>query len=269
MFCRRGNYEFNTVEFIVSRVKEMEGFYGGTWFVGVTANAVSSLNAHGIDTDHQGSYNFFCYDIPFESAKECKAALLALEGFDFISDDESDFIDSTYPNSFIYMYYVLGGETTEHIDVSGFKPAKALPKAHIIVTEVSRDGKETVTRIGDEFDKAACAEMVEQIKQKFLTGQMQSLDIFHRNFTEMEFKFGEGCCIISYDSHTSQAGYFQSYRSGSRARKLIPFFEGSYPEYMVCKDMDKFIAILQYFLEKGRKPGKRQDVKWAVVNEDD
>ena len=265
MFWRRGNYEFNTVEGIVSHVMQMKNYFWGTWFVGVTANAVSSLNAHQIDTDDQMSSSFFCWDIPFESAKACKAALLALEGFDCISDDESDFIDHTYPDYFIYMYGVINGRTVQRIDVSGFKPVKALPEPPIIITEVSRDGQETITRIGDEFDKAACAELVEQIKQKFLAGRMRSLKIVHRSIIEMWFEFGEGCCTISYDGHTSQDGYIQSYRSESHVRKLIPFFEGAYPEYMVCRDMDKFISILQYFLEKDRKPGKRQNVKWAVV----
>ena len=265
MFWRRGNYEFNTVDGIVSHVTHMRNNFCGTWFVGVTANAVSSLKAHQIDTDDQMSSSFACWDIPFESAKACKQALLALEGFDFISDDESDFIDHTYPNSFIYLYGVINGRTIQHIDVSGFKPVKALPEKPIIVTEVSRDGKETITRIGDEFDKAACAELVEQIKQKFLDGRMRSLKIVHRSITEMWFEFGEGCCTISYDSHASQEGYIQSYRSESRSRRLIQFFEGAYPEYMVCKDIDKLISILQYFLEKDRKPGKRQNVKWVVI----
>lgn len=265
MFWRRGNYEFNTVDGIVSDVMQMKNYFWGTWFVGVTANAVSSLKAHQIDTNDQKSESFVCWDIPFESAKACKAALLALEGFDFISNDESDFIDRTYPNSFIYLYGVINGRTVQHIDVSGFKPVKALPEPPIIITEVSRDGQETVTRIGDEFDKTACAELVEQIKQKFMANRMKSLKIVHRSIIEMQFEFGEGCCTISYDSHTSQEGYIQSYRSESRARKLIPFFEGAYPEYMVCRDVDKFISILQYFLEKDRKPGKRQNVKWAVV----
>lgn len=265
MFWRRGNYEFNTAEGIIAHVTQMSYNFWGTWFVGITANALSSLKAHQIDTDNQMSSTFVCWDIPFESAKLCKASLLALEGFDFISDDESDFIDNTYPNSFIYMYGVINGHTIQHIDVSNFKPVKALPENNIIVTEISRDGKETITRIGDEFDKVACAEFVEQIKQKFLTNQMQSLKIVHRSIIEMWFEFGEGCCTISYDSHTSQEGYIQSYRSESNSRKLIPFFEGSYPEYMVCKDVDKFIAILRYFLEKGSEPGKRQGVKWVVV----
>ena len=265
MFWRRGNYAFNTVEGIVSHVTRMKNYFYGTWFVGITANAVSSLNAHQIDTDDQMSSSFVCWDIPSESAKACKAALLSLEGFDFTSDDASDFIDHTYPNSYIYLYGVIDGRTVQHIDAAGFKPVKALPEPPIIVTEVSRGGQKTVTRIGDEFGKAACAELVEQIKQKFLEGRMKSLKIVHRSIAEMRFEFGEGCCIISYDSHTSQEGYIQSYRSESRARKLIPFFEGGYPEYMVCKDVDKFISILQYFLEKNRKPGKRQNVKWVVV----
>ena len=264
MFWKRGNYACNTVEGIVEQVKHFKYFTADTWFVGITANSVKSLQAHGINTDNQMSLNFACWDIPFESAKACKEALLALEGCNFISDDESDFIDDTYPNSFIYIYKVWGS-TVQHIDVSEFKPVKALPSNHIIVTEVSREGEKTVTRYDDEFDKAACAELVEQIRQKFLTDQMNSLMIVHRSKIAMSFEFGEGCCIIIYDSVTSQEGYVQSYRSGSRSRKLIPFFGGAYPDYMVCRDVDVFTAILQYFLEKERKPGKRQNVKWVVT----
>ena len=264
MFWKRGNYAFNTVEGIVEQVRHFKYFTADTWFVGITANSVQSLQAHGINTDNQMSLSFACWDIPFESAKACKEALLALEGYNFISDDESDFIDDTYPNAFIYLYKVWGS-TVQHIDVSGFKPVKALPSNHIIVTEVSRNGEKTVTRYDDEFDKAACAELVEQIRQKFLASRMKSLTIVHRSKIEMWFEFGEDCCTISYNGHTSQEGYIQSYRSGSRSRKLIPFFEGAYPDYMVCRDVDQFTAILQFFLEKERKPGKRQNVKWVVT----
>lgn len=269
MFWRRGNYEYNTVEGIVEHITGGMGYVAqGTWFVGVTANAVQSLNAHRIDTEDQQARNFVCWDIPFASAKACKEALLALEGYRFISDDESDFLDDTYPNSFIYLYQVREQHTVQHIDVSGFRPVKALPGRPVIVTEGSCDGRETVTRYGDDFDRAACAGLVEQIRRKFLAGQLRSLKIVHRSIAEMRFVFGEGCCVISYDAQTSQAGYVQSYRNGSRSRKQVPFFEGSYPEYMVCRDVDEFTAILQYFLEKDRKPGKRQNVKWVTVAEE-
>ena len=267
MFWRRGNYAFNTVEGIVGYVTDMKYFMNGTWFVGITANAVKSLNAHRIDTDDQKSYSFGCWDIPFASAKACKEALQALEGYHFISDDESDFIDDTYPNSFVYLYKVLDRYTVQHIDVTGFKPVKALPAIPIIVTEEFRDGQETVTKYGDEFGKDDCVGLVEQIRQKVLASQLKSLKVVHRSIIGLQFEFGEGCCTISYYGH-SQEGYFQSYRSGSRSRKLIPFFEGAYPEYMVCRDMDEFAAILQYFLEKDRKPGKRQNVKWVVAREE-
>lgn len=268
-FWKRGNYAFNTVEKIVGFVRHFGKFAYDTWYVGITANSVRSLKAHGINTDNQMSPDFDVWDIPFESAKACKEALLSMEGYDFISDDESDFIDDTYPNSFIYLYKVGGyTNTVQHIDVSGFKPVKALPKNHIIVTEVSCDGEKTVTRYDDEFDKAACAELVEQIRQKFLSNQTKFLKIVHRSVIEMWFQFGEGCCTITYDGRTSQEGYVQSYRSGSRSRKLVQFFEGAYPEYMICRDVDVFTDIVRYFLEKDRKPGKRQNVKWVVVKEE-
>lgn len=136
------------------------------------------------------------------------------------------------------------------------------------MTEVSRNGKKVSTDYGEGFDKAACNKLVENIRQKFLDSQMKSLMIVHQSGIAMWFEFGDGCCTISYSSGTSQEGYIQSYRSGSRTRKLIPFFEGAYPEYMVCKNVDEFTAILQYFLEKDRKPGKRQNVKWVVTKEE-
>lgn len=55
MIWRRGNYDYNTVELIVEQVERVHLFSGGTWFVGVTANYVKSLNAHRINTDAQGS----------------------------------------------------------------------------------------------------------------------------------------------------------------------------------------------------------------------
>lgn len=266
-FWKRGNYAFNTVEKIVNLVKHFGKFAYDTWYVGITANSVRSLKAHGINTDNQMSPDFDVWDIPFEHAKECKEALLSMEGYDFICDDESDFIDETYPNSFIYLYRVMSF-TTQHIDTLDFKPVKSLPKNHIIVTEVSRNDEKTVTRYDDEFDKAACDELVEQIRQKFLGNQTKFLKIVHRSVIEMWFYFGEGCCTITYDGRTSQEGYVQSYRSGSRSRKQVPFFEGAYPEYMICRDVDVFTDIVRYFLEKDRKPGKRQNVKWVVVKEE-
>lgn len=265
-FWKRGNYAFNTVENIVNLVKHFGKFAYDTWYVGITSNSVRSLKAHGINTDNQMSSEFDVWDIPFESAKACKEALLSMDGYDFISDDESDFIDDTYPNSFIYLYRVDGlTDTVQHIDVSDFKPVKSLPLNHIIVTEVSRDDEKIVTRYDDEFDKAACDQLIEEIRQKFIDGKMKFLKIVHRSTIEMWFEFGEGCCTISYDARTSQEGYIQSYRNGSRSRKQVPFFDGMRPEYMVCRDIDEFTAILRYFLEKDRKPGKRQNVKWVVI----
>ena len=237
----------------------------GTWFVGVTANTVQSLTAHLINAEIQGSMSFSCWDIPFEFARTCKETLLALEGYHFISDDESDFIDNTYPTAFIYLYQVIDRYTVQHIDTSNFQPVEALPVIPVVVTEVSRDGRKVSMDYGEEFNKTVCKKIVEESRRKFLSGQMKSLTIVHRSGIAMWFEFGEGCCTISYSSGTSQEGYIQSYRSKSRARKLIPFFEGAYPEYMVCKNVDEFTAILQYFLEKDRKPGKRQNVKWVVT----
>ena len=44
---------------------------------------------------------------------------------------------------------------------------------------------------------------------------------------------------------------------------------GEYPEYMICRDMQALEEILRYFLLKGKKPGKRQNVKWVNMKYDD
>ena len=56
---------------------------------------------------------------------------------------------------------------------------------------------------------------------------------------------------------------YQSYRSGSTSRKKVQLYSGEYPEYMICRDMQALEEILRYFLLKGKKPGKRQNVKWV------
>lgn len=73
MFWRRGNYEFNTVEDIVSHVTHMKTISGGHGLWVLRPTRVSSLKSHQIATDNQMSSSFVCWDIPFESAKICKA----------------------------------------------------------------------------------------------------------------------------------------------------------------------------------------------------
>ena len=40
-------------------------------------------------------------------------------------------------------------------------------------------------------------------------------------------------------------------------------YSGEYPEHMIFRDMQALEEILRYFLLKGKKPGKRQNVKWV------
>ena len=261
-FWRRGNYAFNTIEMIVGHVSRFAYFKSGTWYVGITANLVMSLKAHGIDIYGGG---FDCWDIPFQEAKACKEAILGMEGYQMITDSESDYVDDTYPNMYVYLYSVRL-VTCQHIDKTGFVPLKKMPSAPIVVKYIDTNEKETLVRFDDSFDKETCEGLLNEIKSKYIKGQLHGMVIRHRSTQSMEIQFGEGCAIINYDSNTSQSGAFQSYRSGSKSRKPVKLFTGEYPEYMVCRDMDVFMEILRYFLEKDRKPGKRQNVKWVILS---
>lgn len=42
-----------------------------------------------------------------------------------------------------------------------------------------------------------------------------------------------------------------------------------YPEHIICRDMQALEEILRYFLLKGKKPGKRLNVKWVNMKYDD
>ena len=90
-----------------------------------------------------------------------------------------------------------------------------------------------------------------------------AMQIRHRARDILSAEFGEGCCIISHDSRTSQCGGYQSYRSGETARKKVQLYTGEYPEYMLCRDMNVLNTIVSYYLVKGKKPGKRQNIKWV------
>lgn len=245
----------------MDRIRHFAYFKSGTWYVGITANPVMSLKAHGIDIYKGG---FDCWDIPFKDAKVCKEAILGMEGYKMINDCESDYADDIYPNMYVYLYSVRW-MTRQHIDTAAFTPLKKMPSPPIVVKYIDTNEKETLVRFDDSFDHAACETLLEDIKAKYIEGQLHGLVVRHRSTQYMELQFGEGCAIISYDSNTSQTGAFQSYRNGSTSRKKVKLFTGEYPEYMVCTDVDVLIGILRYFLEKDRKPGKRQNVKWVMM----
>lgn len=262
-FWRRGNYDFNTPDMILNQIRRFAYFKSGTWYVGITANPVMSLKAHGIDI-YKGGFGFDCWDIPFKDAETCKEAILGMEGYKLVTDRESDYVDDTYPNMYVYLYSVRW-MTRQRIDPSGFTPLKKMPSPPIVVKYIDRNEKETLVRFDDSFDRAACERLLEDIRIRYMEGQLHGLVVRHRSMQYMELQFGEGCAVISYDSNTSQAGAFQSYRNGSASRKKVKLFTGEYPEYMVCTDADVLAGILRYFLEKGRKPGKRQNVKWVMM----
>lgn len=266
MIWRRGNYSENTVETILGQIKYGRYFDGEMkWYAGVTANVVQSLSAHGFTKEeiYGCKKDLMCWDIPKENALKCKKEVISL--YNMQSDGESDFLSEKYPNLFIYFFEVTPKRKL-HIDTSKFTAVKALPEEPIWVTEKARDGG--VKREMYDFSADGVKELLLHFREVFLNGILNVLTIQHTNGEEMWFNFGEGCCRISYDAHTSQEGGYASWRNGTKARKPVKFFEGEYPAYMVCTDVEQYMTALSYFLEKGRKPGKRQNVQWAWINED-
>lgn len=119
------------------------------------------------------------------------------------------------------------------------------------------------------MNETVCDDLLTEIRTGISAHQFAELRIRHRDFNQIIVQFGDDCCIISYDAGTSQCGGYQSYRSGSTLRKKVKLYSGEYPDYMICHDMQVLEEILHYFLLKGKKPGKRQNVKWVNMKYDD
>lgn len=294
-FIRRGNYAENTPDEIVEDVKrclkskiegmsfanhseeesaavakmflclrsEKEFIIDGKCYVGISANPVQSLSAHGIDIHAENT--FFCMDIPIEKAEECRQKLSKLDGFEAVTDIRNDYFDSTYSQMYIYIYRI-SDTTKEEINISGFTPLKNLPDKPIIIEKNYTAGTFEKT-FYDELNKNMCIEFINDIMREINGNKLAKISITHRKLNTLYAEFGEGCCIINYDNGTSQTGGYQSYRSGEKSRKKVKLFTGEYPEYMLCRDMTVLENILTYFLSKGNKPTKRQNVKWVNMRD--
>ncbi len=264
MIWRRERSEENTVAAILDRLAACGDLKNGSWFIGVTANLIQSLTAHGFDkkTIYGGSSELFCWDMAANTAIECKrAAVLRFPVFS--TDGDSDFIDRTYPLLYVYTFRIPEDGSIElHIDTSGFSPVSSLPPKPVIITRLSRDDTVSTEIYENEFDSEIIWRIVLRITDDFRAEQMKYLKVTHRSGCFLWFAFGKNCCTIGYDANTSRKGSYQSYRNGCRVRRSVRFFEGEYPTYMVCLREEDFIRILRFFLENDRKPGKRQDVKW-------
>lgn len=237
---------------------------GGKCYVGLTANYVQSLTAHGID--HYDDTAFFCMKLPADRAEECKRAVMSVDGFEAVTDPSNDFT-AVPQDAPMYIYiYKISADTREKIDVSGFVPLEKLPERPIKAVLTYRDG--TVKKeYFDKLTEADCNALIGRIRELADKGQLTEIKITHKMFNFVYACFGEGCCIINYDSGTSQEGNYQSYRSGEKSRKQVQLFKGEYPEYMLCRDFGVLEDILRYFLMKGKKPGKRQNIKWVMMKE--
>jgi hypothetical protein len=296
-FMRRGNYENNTIEIVVDHVRhtirsEMEHlqFEGktveesakiaqiilastarrelileGRCFVGITANPMQSLSAHGINIFT--SNTFFCMDIPKEDAAICKEAVMALEGYESVSNSETDCYETPFSQLYLYIYKITE-LTNENPEIKEMVPLQTLPEREITIRKENRDGTANAHFVV-EMNEPVCDELLMEIHTGISKHQLADLRIRHRDFNQIIVQFGDDCCIISYDAGTSQCGGYQSYRSGSTSRKKVQLYSGEYPEYMICRDMQALEEILRYFLLKGKKPGKRQNVKWVNMKYDD
>ena len=263
-FWRRGNYAFNTIEMIVDRVSKPK-FRNDTWYVGLTANPIASLTAHGFDIYSRNSFD--CWDIPAENGMACKEAILALKNCHFVTDPENDYIDDTYPNLYIYVYPYMPS-CAHRIDTSSFTPLKDMPGLPVVVKYIDRRECETIVRFGDNFSKQDLEQFLSELKEKVVAKELNGLVVKSREASFIEFQFGEDCCIINYDTAMSQSGCFQSYRSGETSRTPVKLFTGEYPAYMICSDWEVVTDILRYFMLKSKKPGKRQNIKWVLTNEE-
>ena len=296
-FMRRGNYEKNTIEIVVDHVRhtirsEMEHlrFEGktaeesaklaqiilastakqelileGRCFVGITANPMQSLSAHGINIF--ASNTFFCIDIPKDDAKSCKEAVMELEGYEPVSETETDCYETPFSQLYLYIYKITE-QTNEKPYIKEMVPLKSLPEREITIRTEKRDGTANA-RFAVEMNETVCDDLLTEIRTGISAHQFAELRIRHRDFNQIIVQFGDDCCIISYDAGTSQCGGYQSYRSGSTSRKKVKLCSGEYPDYMICHDMQVLEEILRYFLLKGKKPGKRQNVKWVNMKYDD
>lgn len=236
----------------------------GQCYVGITSNPVQSLTAHGINIF--ASNTFFCIDIRKEDAQRCKEAVTELEEYEAVSNPENDRLDTPYPQLYLYIYKI-SDNTNEKIEMSNFMPIEDLPEGKNIVRFVMHNGSADV-RILPEIDEKLCNDLITEIKEGISSQQLAEVWIRHRALNMISVLFGDGCCIINYDAGTSQCGGYQSYRSGATSRKKVQLYSGEYPEYMLCRDMQVLEAVLQYFLLKGKKPGKRQNTKWVSMKYD-
>ena len=296
-FMRRGNYEKNTIEIVVDHVRhtirsEMEHlrFEGktaeesaklaqiilastakqelileGRCFVGITANPMQSLSAHGINIF--ASNTFFCIDIPKDDAKSCKEAVMELEGYEPVSETKTDCYETPFSQLYLYIYKITD-QTNEKPYIKEIVPLQYLPEREITIRTEKRDGTANA-RFAVEMNETVCDDLLTEIRTGISAHQFAELRIRHRDFNQIIVQFGDDCCIISYDAGTSQCGGYQSYRSGSTSRKKVKLYSGEYPDYMICHDMQVLEEILHYFLLKGKKPGKRQNVKWVNMKYDD
>ena len=296
-FMRRGNYEKNTIEIVVDHVRhtirsEMEHlrFEGktaeesaklaqiilastakqelileGRCFVGITANPMQSLSAHGINIF--ASNTFFCIDIPKDDAKSCKEAVMELEGYEPVSEMETNCYETPFSQLYLYIYKITD-QTNEKPYIKEIVPLQYLPEREITIRTEKRDGTANA-RFAVEMNETVCDDLLTEIRTGISAHQFAELRIRHRDFNQIIVQFGDDCCIISYDAGTSQCGGYQSYRSGSTSRKKVKLYSGEYPDYMICHDMQVLEEILHYFLLKGKKPGKRQNVKWVNMKYDD
>ncbi len=236
----------------------------GRCYVGITSNPVQSLTAHGINIFASNTY--FCIDIAKEDALQCKEAVIALDGFEAVNDPANDHTETPFQQLYLYIYKI-SDKTNEVPETSSLVPIERLPEGENIVRFVMRNGS-AEARIITEMGEKERNDLIAEINAGVSSQQLAEVWIRHRECSMLSVLFGDGCCIINYDAGTSQNGSYQNYRSGVTSRKKVPLYSGDYPEYMLCRDVQVLETILRYFLPKGKKPGKRENIKWVNMKYD-
>lgn len=266
-FLRRGNYDENTVDMIINHAKryvirsKTELIHENLYYVGITANPVQSLSAHGINLLEENT--FFCMDIPKASAKICKQMLMALDGYEATTNKDNDYYNTPYQQLYVYIYKV-SDKTNENINISSFTPLEKLPEKPIVVKLHFTNGTNSIKYL-DHIDQNKCDELTSKILDLITSDKLMEFCIVHHELNRLYAEFGEKCCVLNYDSGTSQVGGYQNYRSGEKSRKKVKLYTKEYPEYMLCRDFSVLESVLKYFLLKGKKPTKRQNIKWVYM----
>lgn len=211
-------------------------------YTGVSSNPILSLAAHGVDTAQFD--RFVCWVIPVKFARELKAAALALDQFQQVSDDASDYIAEEQPYTYFYSFLTEKGSVLS-IDTAGFTPLKYIPGRPAQVFAWMPDGSRTSQNI-ETKDRDGYPEILTDLLAKAEAGEITRLLLRCQQATIMQCDFEDGRFDLYFDARTSQSGYVYRYL----------------PEEGKAGDWQALYDILLYFLRFYKKP---RGTKWKYL----